>query len=291
MTVDPTIRGRGGATPWLRAGALAALALLVAVPLVAQAAGPDYGEFGVFGLDRRGAVWIAAQLHLLFAAFVLGVPMFAVVIEAIGIFTNNERYDKLAKEFTRLLLVAYSATAVWGAILVFFISTLYPRFWAYLTAIFAPSMWLYAGLFFFESFTLYLYYYGWEAWKKGFAKKVHLGLGLLLNVWGTIVMFIANGWLTYMMSPPADVTVDTAPQSVQLWSAIANATWMPINIHRLIANVVFGGAIVGAYAAYRFLASETDEERAHYDWMGYTGNFIAIGALIVLPFAGYWLGR
>ena len=25
--------------------------------------------------------------------------------------------------------------------------------------------------------------------------------------------------------------------------------------------------------------------------MGYVGNFIAIGACIVLPFAGYWLGR
>jgi hypothetical protein len=55
--------------------------------------------------------------------------------------------------------------------------------------------------------------------------------------------------------------------------------------------VVFGGAIVGAYASYRFLAATTDEERAHYDWMGYVGNFIATSALIVLPFAGYWLGR
>src|SRR5256885_13362680 len=66
---------------------------------------------------------------------------------------------------------------------------------------------------------------------------------------------------------------------------------MPINVHRVIANVVFGGAIVGAYASYRFLAARTDEERAHYDWMGYVGNFIAMSALIVLPFAGYWLGR
>src|SRR5207253_428338 len=70
-----------------------------------------------------------------------------------------------------------------------------------------------------------------------------------------------------------------------------NATWMPINVHRVVANVVFGGAIVGAYASYRFLAARTDEERAHYDWMGYVGNFIAMSALIVLPFAGYWLGR
>jgi hypothetical protein len=217
--------------------------------------------------------------------------MFAVVTEAIGIFGKDQRYDRLSKEFTRLLLVAYSATAIWGAILVFFLATLYPRFWAYLTAIFHVSMWVYAGLFFFESFTLYLYYYGWDRWRTGRAKWGHWGLGILLNVWGTMVMLIANAWLTYMMSPPRDITPTTDPTSIKLWHAIANATWMPINVHRLIANVVFGGAIVGAYASYRFLAARTDEERAHYDWMGYVGNFIAISALIVLPFAGYWLGR
>src|SRR6266571_4536254 len=233
-----------------------------------------YGEFPVVG--ARAAVWIAAEVHLMFAAFVLGVPMFAVVTEAIGIFGGDERYDRLSKEFTRLLLVAYSATAIWGAILVFSLSTLYPRFWAYLTAVFGPSMWAYAGLFFCESFTLYLYYYGWDRWKQGRAKLWHWTLGILLNVWGTIVMFIANSWLTYMMTPPRDVTPTTDPTTIKLWHAIANATWMPINVHRLIANVVFGGAIVGAYASYRFLAARTEEERSHYDWMGYVGNFIAM---------------
>src|SRR5207247_532309 len=84
----------------------------------------------------RGAVWVAAEVHLMFAAFVLGVPMFAVVAEAIGVVGKDQRYDRLAKEFTRLLLVAYSATAIWGAVLTFLLSTLYPRFWAYLTAVF-----------------------------------------------------------------------------------------------------------------------------------------------------------
>src|SRR5436309_15701202 len=110
-----------------------------------------YRDFPIIG--SRQAIWIAAEIHLMFAAFVLGVPMFAVVTEAIGIFGKDERYDRLSKEFTRLLLVAYSATAIWGAMLVFGLSTLYPRFWAYLTAIFAPSMWVYAALFFIESFT------------------------------------------------------------------------------------------------------------------------------------------
>ncbi len=275
---------------WLGGIGLVTLLTLVSPDgILAQEISRSYRDFPLIG--SRAAVWIAAEVHLLFAAFVLGVPMFAVVAEAIGIFGKDRKYDKLAKEFTRLLLVAYSATAIWGAILSFLLVTLYPRLWVYLTQIFAPSMWAYAGLFFLESFTLYLYYYGWDRWAEGRAKLMHWGLGIMLNVFGTIVMFIANSWLTFMMSPPADVTPDTSPAMVQFWSAFANATWMPINIHRIIANVVFGGAIVGAYAAYRFLIAETDEERAHYDWMGYVGNLIAIGALIVLPFAGYYLGR
>jgi cytochrome d ubiquinol oxidase subunit I len=274
-------------------GATIILLLVSADPLLAQqaadAGGRAYGNFPVIG--SRAAVWIAAQVHLMFAAFVLGVPMFAVVCELISILTRNERFDKLAKEFTRLLVIAYSATAIWGAVLMFFLVTLYPRFWSHMASIFEVSMWIYVGLFFIESFTLYGYYYGWDHLKKGGGKWFHFGLGVLLNIWGTTVMFIADSWLSYMMSPPASVTPDTSPEMVQLWSAIANATWMPINIHRIIANVVFGGSVAAAYAAYRFLLASTDEERAHYDWMGYIGNFVAISALLILPFAGYWLGR
>src|SRR2546427_6505349 len=114
--------------------------------LVLQAAADTataYRDFPVIG--SRAAIWIAAEIHLMFAAFVLGVPMFAVVAEAIGIFGKDQRYDRLAKEFTRLLLVAYSATAIWGAVLVFILATLWMKPWAYLTPVFAPSMWLYAA--------------------------------------------------------------------------------------------------------------------------------------------------
>ncbi|MDQ3698786.1 MAG: cytochrome ubiquinol oxidase subunit I [Gemmatimonadota bacterium] len=260
--------------------------------LLLQAAADTAGAYGHFpGVGARGAVWIAAQVHLMFAAFVLGVPMFAMITELIGILAKDSKYDKLSKEFTRLLVFAYSATALWGGLLLFLLTTLYPRFWYHLSKVFSTSMWIYAALFFIESFTLYLYYYGWDRWKEGRAKWGHWTLGVLLNVWGTIVMFIANGWLTYMMSPPAGVTVEVLPGEVKLWNALANATWMPINIHRLIGNAVFGGTIVAAYAGFRFLAAKSDEERAHYDWMGYVGNFIAIAVFIVLPFAGYWLGR
>lgn len=75
---------------WLL-GALAVL-LLTAEPLLAQQAAGAARAYGDFpGIGSRAAIWIAAEVHLMFAAFVLGVPMFAVIVEAWGIFARAER--------------------------------------------------------------------------------------------------------------------------------------------------------------------------------------------------------
>ncbi len=271
------------------ATALAAVIWFIAgaVPALAQNPEPPaYRDFPLIG--SRVALWIVAEVHLMFAAFMLGVPMFAVVVEIVGARSKDARYDQLAKEFVRLLVVAASATAIFGAILTFVITVYYPKFFNYLAGIFAPTMVIYPILFLGESFTLYLYYYSWDRMIQGAAKIWHIIMGILLNIWGTILMFVANAWLTFAISPKG---VDDQGNLVSLWDAISNPTWMPINVHRLIANVAFGGAIVGAYAAIKFLNAKSAEEKAHYDWMGYVGNFIAIIGLIPLPFAGYWLGR
>ena len=69
----------------------------------------EYRAFPVVG--SRVAIWVVAQLHLLFAAFVLAVPIFAFIIEVIGYKTGDPRYDRLAHEFTKLLSVSFSLTA------------------------------------------------------------------------------------------------------------------------------------------------------------------------------------
>ncbi len=276
---------------WCAAAALLVFGLLLlasALPAEAQDAArePAYRQFPLIG--SRLAVWAVAQLHLNFAAFILGVPIFAVIIEIIGWRTGEERYDWLSHEFVKLTFAAFSTTALLGALLLFLFVGYYPRFWAYMTSIFFPTYWVYALLFFAETFTVYLWYYGWD-WLSGSRKWIHVGLGVLSNVFGTAILLVANSWVTFMISP-AGVDESGALKG-SVWAAINNFTWMPINIHRLIANIVFGGTIAGAYAAFRFLGAETDEERARYDWMGYVGNFVALSAFIVLPFAGYYLGR
>ena len=242
----------------------------------------EYRRFPVVG--SRVAIWAVAQLHLLFAAFVLAVPIFALIIEAIGYKTGDPRYDRLAHEFAKLLSVSFSLTATFGAGLTFMLVILYPKFTNYLMSVFSPTFLPYVLLFFAEAFFLYTYYYGWGK----FHPLVHLGLGVGLNAVGTAIMGIANAWLTFMMSPKG---VSSKGALISLTDAIYNYTWMPINVHRVIANVAFGGSVAAAYAAFKFLQAETDEDRAHYDWMGYIGNFVAISAFLPLPFAGYWLAK
>src|SRR5262245_66409711 len=106
----------------------------------------EYRTFPIVG--SRVAIWSVAKLHLLFAAFVLAVPLFAFIIEVIGYKTGDERYDLLAYEFTKLLSVSFSLTATFGAALTFMLIILYPKFTNYLMSVFSPTFLPYVLLFF-----------------------------------------------------------------------------------------------------------------------------------------------
>ena len=292
--------------PRLRAGLAIGLVLVasfaLATPTGAQGGQPpDYRNY--FGIDSRLVIWIVAQLHLLFAAFVLGVPIFALVTEFIGHRSGQPRFDKLAHDFTKLLAAAFSTTAAFGGLLAFSLFALYPTFMSHLSDVFSASYAWYGLLFFAEAFSMYFYLYSWNR-LQGPRKKWHLLSGVMLNLFGVAVMLIANSWVSFMMSPPlAEVEAETGvvlstglnPSTLEwtgtLWEAINNPLWTPLNIHRFIGNIAFGGFIVGAYAAVRFLNAKDEQTRAYYDWMGYMGNFIGVAALIPMPFAGYYIGR
>lgn len=270
--------------------AAAGAVLFCCVAGLAWAQGTETTYRTFFGVSPRLAVWVIAEVHLMFAAFVLGVPVFSVIVEFIGHKTGDTRYDDLAHEFTRLLSAAFSTTAAFGALLTFALFTLYPRFMDHMSTVFSPTFYIYVFLFFAEAFTLYLYYYSWHAWDRGWKKSLHIFLGVLLNLVGTTILFVADGWATYMMSPTG-IDKETGEFIGTAWQALSNPLWMPLNIHRLVANVALGGLVAAAYAATKFLGARSPEEKAHYDWMGYIGNFVALASMIPLPFAGYYMGR
>ncbi len=238
-------------------------------------------------ISNRTLVWGFAQMHLFLAAFVLAVPLFVLSIEYAGVVTGDERYDRMAHEFMKISMAAYSFTALTGGGLTLALFLFYPTLMGYLMRVFQGQTLIYAVLFLLESAFLYIYYYSWDALRCGDRKWFHLCIGLVLNTVGLTLMFVANAWATFTMSPAG---VDAAGAITgTVWEATRNPLWNPLNLHRFLANIAYGGAIVGAYAAYRFLSVSSARERAHYDWMGYTSNFIAVAGFLPLPFAGYWL--
>ena len=248
----------------------------------------EYRHFPVIG--SRVLVWCLAQAHLMFAAFVLGVPIFVLIAEVLGVVLKNKQYDGLARECMRLLAMSYTITATLGGLLLVALVTLYPKFVAHMEKVFDLTWAFYVGVIFCEALFAYLYWYSWDL-LQGSRKRWHIFLGVMVNVLGVAILVITNAWTGYMMTPGGVEGTGLAITVTSRIDAFMNYAWNPLNIHRLLANVCFGGAIVGAYAAFRFLAATTDEERARFDWMGYIGSFIAVAAFIPLPFAGYYLGR
>ncbi len=241
---------------------------------------------------NRTAVWVVANLHILFAAFILGAPIFVVVAEWLGYKNNDPKYDRLAKEVIKVTVILYSMTALTGGLFLFVLLGTYPEFSTWLIQhFFLVFAVIYPLLFILETIILYTYFYSWDS-MKGPLKGRHIALGILLNIVGTVTLFVIDGPTAFMNTPAKaaeGVSLVEFVTNAGLWDKMANFSWMPLNLHRLVGNVTFGGFIAGLIAAYMFMRSKTDEERSYYDWMGFVGNMIGVGALLLLPFMGYLL--
>ncbi|MCC6139420.1 MAG: cytochrome ubiquinol oxidase subunit I [Nitrospira sp.] len=269
--------------------ALFALLALFGGAAYAQAPGTPPVEFPYTG--NRTAVWIVAQLHILFAGFILGAPIFVVISEWLGYRKQDPRYDRLAKEVTKVTVILYSMTALTGGLFIFVLLATYPQFTTWLiNHFFIVFAVIYPLLFIGETFVLYMYFYTWDAW-KGNKKARHIALGVLLNLIGSITLFVIDGPTSFMNTPVKAEGVSPVEflATASIWDKMFNYSWMPLNMHRLVGNVTFGGFVAGLIAAYMYMGSTKDEERAYYDWMGFIGNMIGVGALLFLPFMGYLL--
>jgi len=268
---------------------LALLSILGVPDVFAQEAGTSVVDFPYTG--NRTAVWIVAQLHILFAAFILGAPIFVVISEWLGYRKQDPRYDRLAKEVTKVTVILFSMTAVTGGLFIFVLLAAYPQFTtSFINQFYVVFAILYPALFITETILMYAYLYTWDIW-KGEKKGRHIALGVLLNLVCLLILFVINGPTSFMNTPPKAEGI--SPQdflaTATLWDKIANQSWFPLSLHRIDGNVAFGGFIAGMIAAYLYMAAKTKEERAYYDWMGFVAIWIAVGGSLLQPFTGLLL--
>ncbi len=257
----------------------------------ATAIEPTYPQWRY--LDNRIFIWFVTQQHTYFGGFVLALPLFALLLEFIGVSRRDwrtaQRYDGLGRDVLRVGVLSMTVTALLGSVMLGAFLALYPDFMRYMGATFKNMMPVYATVFVGESLLLVLYYYSWSSLASGAGKWVHLSLGVLVNSMGVLLLLLANAWASFMMAPAG---VNTGGQFLgNTWHLLHSPLWNPLNAHRFLADIMSGGAVVVAYAAYRFLKTQGRQARAYYDWMGYVFIIVMVCALLPMPFAGYWLMR
>lgn len=244
-------------------------------------------------VDNRLVVWFVTQQHTYFGGFVLSIPLFSLLLEFLGITrkkqASQQKLDGLAHDILRVALLSLSITALLGSFMLVTFVTLYPGFMNYMGGTFKPVMPVYAMVFVSEAFLLALYYYTWDFLKTPALKWVHMTLGVLSNATGVILLLLANSWASFMMAPAG---VDAQGHFLgNVWHLLHSPLWNPLNTHRFLADIMSGGAVVVAYATYRFFMSKTAEDRAYYDWVGHVFLVVVVCALLPMPLAGYWLMR
>ncbi|MFQ5580266.1 MAG: cytochrome ubiquinol oxidase subunit I [Nitrospiria bacterium] len=254
---------------------------------------PDsYGGGG--RIDSRSVLWIFIQQHFFLGSFILGVPMIAWMLELFGLFRKKkgapaEKHDQLGRDIMEICLPFYPLTVLTGVALFGAFIFLYSAFTKYMASVFNPVIYLYIVVFFLETPLLYAYTWTWNRWKQGRLKRLHFGLGGLTCLNGLAIIYLANALMAFMMSP-SGINAKGAYLG-NIWNAVNTPLWNPLNVHRILASIMFSGAVLAAYAAYQMLTTRDPEKKAHYDWMGHIMIMISIANLFILPVAGYWFAK
>jgi cytochrome d ubiquinol oxidase subunit I len=251
----------------------------------------DYGTFG--GFQSRTIIWVLAQQHNFLGGFVLGVLVLITLLELRGILMRNreaaQRDDEIAFELLGIVLLVLSLAAISGGVLLFGLLSFYPGLMRYFVTVLRSILFFYGTLLIFVSLTVYLYYLTWNRMKSGNSKWVHASIGLLSNTFGLLLMFFANAWTTFMISPSG--VDDRGRYLGNSWRVIHNTLWMPFNIHRFFGDILFGSAVVAGYAAYRTMTAKSPDDKARYDRMGSVAFLAVVLSFLILPFGGYMLKR
>lgn len=243
--------------------------------------------------ESRVIIWVLAQQHNYWGAFVFGVLVLVVLLE-IGAMTvctreSTQQYDGYAYEMLRLVVLALSAAASLGGLLLFGLLALYPDLTRYLASVFRPFLLGYGVLLVLFSAVVYLYYSTWQSMSAGLSKWLHASLGVLVSVLGTLVVLISNAWGSFMLSPAG---VDGHGRFLgNYWQVLHTATWNSFNVHRIAGHIVFGAAVISAYAAYWALTEKAREEQVRYDKMAYMAVLATMFVLFTFQFGGSWVMR
>jgi len=229
-------------------------------------------------------------VHMFFAQLFVGFAIASPVLQAWGARTGSPRMDRLAHSMTRFNVLTFSTGATFAVLFLVLLVGLYPRVTAsifthffYLTAIAMLSMVL-------ALWGMYSYYYKWGRYAV-LNKKRHIALGFTMGFFIWIWMVIMSGIDTYMTTGGGPGRPEITGGNIANFGAalqgLFNPMFVEMILHRTFANLSWPAFALAAWAAFMYIRSKTQADKAFYDWASSVGLTWGAGFLLIQPLIGF----
>ncbi|MCC6890059.1 MAG: cytochrome ubiquinol oxidase subunit I [Hyphomicrobiales bacterium] len=189
--------------------------------------------------------------HIIFPAFTIGLSAYIATLLLLWVGTNQDRYQRLARFWTRIFAVSFAMGVVSGIVLSYQFGTNWSRFSVFAGNIVSPLIgYEVLTAFFLEATFLGIMLFGWgrvPRWLQVTA-AVMVAIGTVISAFWVLA---ANSW---MHTPTGHTIVDGIAVPVDWWAIIFNPSFPYRFAHMLNAAFLTTGFVVLAVGARYWLA-------------------------------------
>jgi cytochrome d ubiquinol oxidase subunit I len=192
--------------------------------------------------------------HYIFAALGVGLPVLAIVVEGLWLRTGDVHYYRLARTWSRAMLLLFAIGAVSGTTLSFELGLLWPEFMKHAGPVIGIPFSAEGFAFFIEAIFVGIYLYGWDR----LSPRAHWLTAFPIAVSGALsAIFVVsvNAW----MNTPAGFRAENGKVvDVDPLAAVFNPAFPTEAVHTTLSAYVFTGFAVAAVYGWRFLRDTRD---------------------------------
>lgn len=227
---------------------------------------------------------ISLIFHIPLVCFGIAFPAMVLFTEGMYLRTGDLLYKRIAKRWSKVIILFFAIGVVTGTILTFEFGILWPNFMATFGDVFGLAFGLEGLAFFVEGIFVAIYVYGWDK----LPPKVHFWAGVPIaaaGVLGSTMILAVNGW---MNDPKGFDVVNNQIVNINPWRALFNDFFWHELAHMYLAGYIVVGFLVASVYAWAWLKGE----RTRYvrTAMIIPLTFAALVAPVQL-LVGDWAGR
>ncbi|GAC1308382.1 MAG: cytochrome ubiquinol oxidase subunit I [Vulcanimicrobiaceae bacterium] len=205
-------------------------------------------------LAARAQMGTSLAFHFIFAALGVGLPLLLVIVEGLWLRTRDVRYYRLARTWSRAMLLLFAIGAVSGTTLSFELGLLWPNFMKHAGAIVGIPFSAEGFAFFIEAIFVGIYLYGWDR----LSPRAHWLCSIPIAVSGALSAAFVTAVNAWMNTPAGFSVVRGKVVDIDPIGAIFNPAMPTEVIHTTLAAYVFTAFAVAAVYAFAKLRNPLD---------------------------------